>query len=73
MSTNYQEEVFSSKEERDARYIELTITQGKYGTYKKKNAHVYKDTTSIIVNGKGPMVYRVRWPINNANNILKRR
>ena len=64
LRNRYIEEVFDTKQERDARYIELTTEVLKYGTYHSKKQHIFRDTTSILKDGKGKMVYRLRRPID---------
>lgn len=54
MKNNFNQMDFDSKDERDTRFFELR---------ESGMMHVYRDTTSVLdENGKGKMVYRVRWP-----------
>jgi len=63
MKNNFNQQGFDTREARDTRWKQLREVEGKFGVYFKYPNHVCRDTTSVLgENGKGKMVYRVRWP-----------
>lgn len=74
LKNNFNQQGFDTREARDARWRELRYVEGKFGMYLKQPNHVYRDTTSVLdENGKGKMVYRVRWPERYEDDLHSRR
>lgn len=61
---NFEEEVFGTREERDARWEQLMLVK----------PHVVRGSTSEVVDGKGVMLYWVRYPrlVTNEKHLGQR-